>query len=72
MKTFGAYTPGHEKPSVAQRYRKHKAATIAAIRKQKAARVSLPPHHGRGAGQPVGEKISIPTGPAPHFGRGAK
>lgn len=64
----GAYVPGHEKPSVARKYRAQKSAALAEIRVQKAERTKLPPHFGRGAGTPLGEEIK--HGRAPYFGRG--
>jgi len=66
----GVFAPGHERPSVARKYREEKQERLDAIREDKAAQVQLPPHYGRGAGQPVHEEEKRPEGPIPHFGRG--
>lgn len=66
--TGGAYVPGHERPSVARKYREQKAANIQAIRDAKAARTKLPPHFSRGA-EPVQAEHPRPDR-SKHFGRG--
>lgn len=70
MATAGAYVAGHERPSVARKYREYKTAALAEIRAKKAAKTKLPPHFGRGADTPIGESGVTPKGQRPHFGRG--
>lgn len=68
MASAGTYVPGHEKPSVARKYREQKSAILADIRERKAEQTKLPPHFSRGAGTLVGEETK--HGRIPHFGRG--
>lgn len=65
----GEYVPGHERPRVANAYKKQKHKELEAVRARRAARVHRPPTFTRGEGQPVGKETLIPKGLAPHFGR---